>query len=156
MCCFHFIRLKHQWKLLLEISCAGHKALVGHMKQLLDIAVMPSNRTANATNSPSTEACWLKLGRCGSRSSHYNCIHILIWSLLPVHHSLSVMDSIIVPWLMDGTDGTRPQFSSHWFFKKEIRNLFRCFYTGLRELLICQDQVCSGVTTCHWQVTVTF
>ena len=34
MCCFHFIRLKHQWKLLLEISCAGHKALVGHMKQL--------------------------------------------------------------------------------------------------------------------------
>ena len=32
-------------------------------------------------------------------------------------------------------------------FKKEMRNLFRCFYTGLRELLLCQDQVCSWVTS---------
>ena len=32
-------------------------------------------------------------------------------------------------------------------FKKEMRNLFRCFYTGLRELLLCQDQVCSCVTS---------
>ena len=45
----------------------------------------------------------------------------LMWSVRPVHYSLSVMDGIIVPWLMDGTDGTNQQF-----FFTLILDSFKC------------------------------
>ena len=65
------------------------------------------------------------------------------------HHSLSVMDSIIVPWLMDGTDGTSPQFFLtliHYFRNRKSETskrwnaqiLFQCFTEYIRQEQICR------------------